>query len=139
MQEAVLQVGVYLPLYDYLEEDLRGSLGGYAPLVAGSAARTAAVLCTSPLELLRTRVVGSVGGALRWDALLRSPQRGPLARVQSLWTGVGSPLREPTRSVSVLSVRVCPCQPLHHVFLSLSLFYYHFQTPPFCLFYYSLT
>ena len=45
---------LYLPLYDYLMGHM-GSLGWYAPLVAGATSRTAAVLCTSPLELLRTR------------------------------------------------------------------------------------
>ena len=49
-----MQVGVYLPLYDYLMGHM-GSLGWSAPLVAGASSRTAAVLCTSPLELLRTR------------------------------------------------------------------------------------
>ena len=51
---ASLKVGVYLPLYDYLMGRM-DSLGWYAPLVAGASSRTAAVLCTSPLELLRTR------------------------------------------------------------------------------------
>lgn len=50
----MVQVGVYLPLYDYLMGHM-DRLGWYAPLVAGASSRTAAVLCTSPLELLRTR------------------------------------------------------------------------------------
>lgn len=50
-----LQVGVYLPLYDYLLAQLSG-LGWAAPLVTGATARTVAVLLTSPLELLRTRM-----------------------------------------------------------------------------------
>jgi len=50
-------VGIYFPLYDALAAELaRGPAGQYAPLVAGAAARTAAVLCTSPLELVRTRM-----------------------------------------------------------------------------------
>lgn len=52
-------VGIYFPLYDALLARLQ-SLGGpsapYSPLMAGIAARTAAVLCTSPLELIRTRM-----------------------------------------------------------------------------------
>ena len=52
-------VGIYFPLYDALQARLEGAGGAsapYAPLLAGSAARTAAVLCTSPLELIRTRM-----------------------------------------------------------------------------------
>ncbi len=48
------QVGVYLPLYDLMAE--RWAPAWWAPLAAGSAARTVAVLSTSPLELVRTRM-----------------------------------------------------------------------------------
>ena len=48
-------MGVYLPMYDYLNAKLY-SLGSYSPLVAGAVSRTAAVLVTSPLELLRVRM-----------------------------------------------------------------------------------
>lgn len=54
---APVQVGIYFPLYDALAADLaKGPAGAQAPLVAGAVARTAAVLCTSPLELVRTRM-----------------------------------------------------------------------------------
>ena len=52
-------VGIYFPLYDALTAELEASsswVAPYAPLLAGSAARTVAVLCTSPLELIRTRM-----------------------------------------------------------------------------------
>ncbi len=47
-------MGVYLPLYDLMAE--RWAPAWWAPLAAGSAARTVAVLSTSPLELVRTRM-----------------------------------------------------------------------------------
>jgi Mitochondrial carrier protein len=51
------QVGIYFPLYDALAAELaKGPAGAQAPLVAGAVARTAAVLFTSPLELVRTRM-----------------------------------------------------------------------------------
>jgi hypothetical protein len=57
-------VGIYFPLYDALTAELEASstwVAPYAPLLAGSAARTVAVLCTSPLELIRTRMQAGLG------------------------------------------------------------------------------
>lgn len=50
------QVGIYLPLYDYCLGGLWGPTGMYAPLLAGSIARVVAVMCSAPLELMRTRM-----------------------------------------------------------------------------------
>jgi len=61
-------VGIYFPLYDALTAHLEASsawVAPYAPLLAGSAARTVAVLCTSPLELIRTRMQASPPSSLR--------------------------------------------------------------------------
>ena len=50
-------MGIYLPLYDLLLEELqRRGVGHTAPLWAGTVARTASVFCTAPLELVRTRL-----------------------------------------------------------------------------------
>lgn len=54
---AVPMVGIYMPLYDYTRGTLQPELGtSLAPLAAGALSRTAAVLCTAPLDLLRTRM-----------------------------------------------------------------------------------
>ena len=47
---------MYLPLYDYSLGRLWGPTGMYAPLLAGSIARIVAVMCSAPLELMRTRM-----------------------------------------------------------------------------------
>lgn len=53
---SILQVGVYLPLYDYCLGRLWGPTGMYAPLLAGSIARVVAVMFSAPLELMRVRM-----------------------------------------------------------------------------------
>lgn len=64
---AIPMVGIYLPLYDYLLQQMKqlssnAALGGgggadtWAPLAAGALARSAAVYATAPFELVRTRL-----------------------------------------------------------------------------------
>jgi len=113
---AVPMVGIYLPLYDYLQAEWANSLGAAAPLYAGAFARTVAVLCTSPLELIRTRMqavlhphdssssrsggkggkAGAAGGrqqvANMWSHLKLDKNASVSHRVQTLWTGVGATL-----------------------------------------------
>ena len=58
---AVPTVGIYLPCYDLALEETRGAMlaspamrdyVGLAPLLAGAASRTLAVLCVAPLDLV---------------------------------------------------------------------------------------
>lgn len=107
---AVPMVGIYLPLYDYLQAEWASSLGAAAPLYAGALARTVAVLCTSPLELIRTRMQAvlhpnqissegkgsSTGSRVQagnmWSHLKLDKNASLSLRVRTLWTGVGATL-----------------------------------------------
>ncbi|KAK9861914.1 hypothetical protein WJX84_002442 [Apatococcus fuscideae] len=109
---AMPMVGIYMPLYDYTRGALQPELGAsLAPLTAGALSRTAAVLCTAPLDLLRTRMQAmlrhthlqpAVAGASassrtsQWMEIIRNVQAssgsGTTARVGALWTGVGATL-----------------------------------------------
>lgn len=123
---AVPTVGIYLPCYDIALAKAREALSsdptragwvGAAPIVAGAASRTIAVLCVAPLDLVRTRtqaVRGGAGGIGLWAGLAasaagggesakgaeggadvnivrRAASRGGGA-VRRLWTGVGPTL-----------------------------------------------
>ena len=119
---AVPTVGIYLPCYDIALAKAREALSsdpawtgwvGAAPIVAGAASRTLAVLCVAPLDLVRTRtqaVRGGAGGLGLWaglaasaaggggsgkvaegGAVRRAASRGGGA-VRRLWTGVGPTL-----------------------------------------------
>ena len=91
---AVPTVGIYLPCYDVCLGELKKRLGAsewgreYAPLApvaAGAASRTLAVLCVAPLDLVRVRTQamktggGGGGGGARG---------GP--RVPGLWQGLAA-------------------------------------------------
>ncbi|KXZ45776.1 hypothetical protein GPECTOR_50g569 [Gonium pectorale] len=93
---AIPMVGVYMPLYDSLLERSAPMLGAYAPAIAGSAARTAAVLLVGPLELVRTRQQGGAAGArTAWGALrdtLRETTAAAAAGAAAAPSGTGRAL-----------------------------------------------
>ena len=80
-------------MYDNLMAELDTSTT-YAPLVAGSAARSMAVVATSPLELLKTRIQAA-GAATHSHGKVTSAKINPLStalqqmrsdlKVLSLW------------------------------------------------------
>lgn len=80
-------IGIYLPLYDLIHARIaasNSSLAVLAPLVAGVASRSTAVLATAPLDFVRTRL--QTGGTLSslGSIVARSPR--------VLWTGVQAAL-----------------------------------------------
>uniref|UniRef100_A0A453SLT8 Mitochondrial carrier protein n=1 Tax=Aegilops tauschii subsp. strangulata TaxID=200361 RepID=A0A453SLT8_AEGTS len=107
---AIPTVGIYLPCYDIfrnkIEDFTRSNAPGltpYAPLVAGSVARSLACIACSPIELARTRMQAykefqpGVKPPGMWKTLLGvlSPHASPGQNVQNyrvLWTGVGAQL-----------------------------------------------
>ncbi|XP_039853918.1 mitochondrial carrier protein MTM1-like [Panicum virgatum] len=107
---AVPTVGIYLPCYDifrnWIEDFTRSNAPGltaYAPLVAGSVARSLACIACSPIELARTRMQAykefrpGVKPPGMWKTLVGvlSPLASSSQSVQNyrvLWTGVGAQL-----------------------------------------------
>lgn len=74
---SVPMICMYLPMYDNLMAELDTSTT-YAPLVAGSAARSMAVVATSPLELLKTRIQAA-GAATHSHSKMTSAGINPLS------------------------------------------------------------
>eukprot|EP00850_Spirogloea_muscicola_P024684 SM001291S26181 [mRNA] locus=s1291:62:2090:- [translate_table: standard] len=100
---AIPTVGIYLPLYDVMQERLRRvpALAPYAPLLAGSLSRAVACVICSPVELARTRMqaqkelLGGVAPPGMWATMrevVASSPSGSMSGVRRLWTGVGSQL-----------------------------------------------
>lgn len=66
---------MYLPAYDALSTTMHSlGAGHFSPLLAGSAARTAAVLLTSPFELVKTRLQtsGNVASEANFSSVWKS-------------------------------------------------------------------
>ena len=90
---SVPMVGIYLPLYDamlqYLEEKLGSRGSPYSPLLAGTAARSVAVYCTSPIELMRVRMQSlPKDGHLYNNSINKMNSK----TMRNLWRGVGATL-----------------------------------------------
>lgn len=64
-------------MYDNLMAEL-GTSTTYAPLVAGSAARSVAVVATSPLELLKTRIQAA-GATTNSNSKIASSSMNPMS------------------------------------------------------------
>ncbi|WOL08299.1 hypothetical protein Cni_G17052 [Canna indica] len=140
---AVPTVGIYLPCYDifrnWMEDTAANncpSLIPYAPLIAGSAARTLACLACSPIELARTRMqktallsqafkASGTGRRLpgMWTTLLGvlspSSSNNYLERIQGyrvLWMGAGAQL---ARDVPFSSICWSTLEPIRRRLLGL--------------------
>eukprot|EP00802_Teleaulax_amphioxeia_P015293 Tamp_15380.p1 GENE.Tamp_15380~~Tamp_15380.p1 ORF type:complete len:392 (+),score=70.41 Tamp_15380:212-1387(+) len=83
-------VGIYLTIYEQLKAlaTARGVSPQLAPLLAGGMARAVSVVCTSPLDLMRTRVMAQAGAQAKpvgaVAVLVRTMAKGGW---QSLWRG----------------------------------------------------
>lgn len=108
---AVPTVGIYLPCYDIFRDSLERyssknwpQLAPYAPLIAGSVARSLACIICSPIELARVRMQAQkeLRAGVKPPGMLKTllgvlsnvtgASGGPLQGVRILWTGVGAQL-----------------------------------------------
>ncbi|CAD5163345.1 mitochondrial carrier protein MTM1-like [Musa acuminata AAA Group] len=132
---AVPTVGIYLPCYDifrnWIEEFTSTNapnLTPYAPLVAGSAARSLACIACSPIELARTRMQAYkefIKGAKppgMWKTLVGVLTSGSTTSNQSLqgyrvlWTGLGAQL---ARDVPFSAICWSTLEPIRRRLLSI--------------------
>lgn len=132
---AVPTVGIYMPCYDIFRNFMEDfttknapNLTPYVPLVAGSAARSLAVISCYPVELARTRMqafrekqTGTKPPGV-WKTLVEvvNPIRGnrlqDLQNYRFLWTGLGAQL---ARDVPFSAICWAALEPSRRKFLSL--------------------
>jgi len=97
---AVPMVGIYMPLYDTLLDSWSSRLGSLAPVVAGTAARTAACFCVAPFELLRTRIQASAAAGVSMRSTLTNfvaeqQQAFPQTQPQQVLAGTQLRMQQP--------------------------------------------
>lgn len=129
---AVPTVGIYLPCYDIFRDSLERyssnnwpQLAPYAPLIAGSLARSLACIICSPIELAKVRMQaqrevragvkppGMGKTLLGVLSTVTSASGGPLQGVRVLWTGVGAQL---ARDVPFSAICWATLEPLRREF-----------------------
>lgn len=81
--------GLYYSIYEYLKDNLGGTMDGYSPLLAGSIARVCATFATSPLELARTIVQANVTSNNKSDTRSILSHMFSTSTKLSPWTGLG--------------------------------------------------
>lgn len=129
---AVPTVGIYLPCYDVFHNSIEEftyvnapNLAPYAPLVAGSVARSLACITCSPIELAKTRMQAykAFGEGTKppgmWKTLIGT-QTSPRNRMQSfriLWTGAGAQL---ARDVPFSAICWSTIEPVRRRLLSIA-------------------
>ncbi|KAH9534344.1 hypothetical protein CY35_17G001000 [Sphagnum magellanicum] len=132
---AIPTVGIYLPCYDFLLESIGAysdnhmlNLRPYAPLAAGSIARSLACIICSPVELARTRMQaqkevrgGTPPGIMsvlhNAFSTTEGLQGGSLQRVRMLWAGVGAQL---ARDVPFSAICWTTLEPVRHHLLEVA-------------------
>ncbi|KAI5059114.1 hypothetical protein GOP47_0025433 [Adiantum capillus-veneris] len=129
---AIPTVGIYLPCYDIFRDSLERysanhypQLTPYAPLLAGSGARSLACIICSPIELARVRMQAQreLRGGVKPPGMLKTlfgvlksvsvASGEPLRGVRALWTGVGAQL---ARDVPFSAICWATLEPLRREF-----------------------
>ncbi|KAF5960053.1 hypothetical protein HYC85_001262 [Camellia sinensis] len=129
---AVPTVGIYLPCYDIFCNQLEEftaqnipSMTPYAPLIAGSLARSLACTTCYPIELARTRMqafkefqTGKKPPGV-WKTLIEvvSHVKSPMQNYRVLWTGLGAQL---ARDVPFSAICWGTLEPIRRRLLSLT-------------------
>ncbi|ORX66995.1 mitochondrial carrier [Basidiobolus meristosporus CBS 931.73] len=88
---------IYYVGYDYMRDFIKLNIRDpvvekYSPFIVGSIARTCAVTCISPIELIRTRVQSAASGTSLTEVMSGVSNMVKRAGVLSLWKGLSPTL-----------------------------------------------